>query len=200
MFTQKKTAASNAAVNRKLHSVHVLPNGNGFAGQIEAGKSSYQFIFTPKTAALVNGTLVLSGAVRVKAPTGQQRASDNVTATLLATQGSITAPPPMPGDFSPSLKPPQPEPGESLPITDWTGHLGSVSVMYLKLSPLDSRALGLPMDLSSVQLNARMFPASEIERDLQWLYSALVDALSGDSRDEQRAAGYLNEINRRLTA
>jgi hypothetical protein len=194
MFTQKK----NATVDRRLHSIHALPNGREFTGKIESGKANHQFTFTPKTAASANGRLVFTGSVRVKAPTGQLRTADNVTATLLATQGSITAPPPMPGGLPPSLNPPQPDLSESLPITDWTGHLGSVGVMYLKLSSLDGRALGVPMDLSLVQLNVRMYPASEIERDLQWLYSALLEAMHGEQRDEQRAAAYLNEINRML--
>ncbi len=200
MFTQKKNATGKPSTDRQLHSIHALPNGGGFAGRIEVGKSNYQFAFTPKTASIVNGKLVLTGSVKVRTPAGQQRTADNVTATLLATQASITAPPPMPRDFAPSLKPPQPALSESLPITDWTGRLGSVGVMYLKLSPLNGGALGLPVNLSSAQLNVRLYPTSEIERDLQWLYSALVEATQGESRDEQRAAGYLNEINRRLKA
>jgi hypothetical protein len=196
MFTQKKGATTSS---QKLHSIHVLPNGREFTGKIEVGRGSYQFTFTPKTAASVDGKLVLTGRVRVKTPAGRQNAADGVTATLLATQGSITAPPPMPRDSAPSLKPPQPALSEA-PITDWTGHLGSVAVMYLKLSPLNGRGLGVPADLSSVQLNARMFPTSEIERDLHWLYSALVEAMGGESRDERRAAAYLGEINRVLKA
>jgi hypothetical protein len=200
MFTQKKNAAKNALAGQKLHSIHALPNGREFTGKIEADKSSYQFIYTPQAVAAVNGRLVLTGSVEVKGPEGRMRTADNVTATLLGTQGSITSPPPMPRDFAPSLKPPQPALSETAPITDWTGHLGSVAVMYLKLSSLDGRALGVPLDLSSVQLNVRLFPSSEFERDLQWLYSALVEAMHGEQRDEQRAAGYLSEINRRLKA
>jgi hypothetical protein len=196
MFTQKRSATTSS---QKLHSVHVLPQGREFTGKIEVGRRNYQFTFTPKTAASVDGKLVLTGRVRVKTPAGRQNAADGVTATLLATQGSITAPPPMPRDSAPSLKPPQPALSEA-PVTDWTGHLGSVAVMYLKLSPLNGRGLGVPADLSSVQLNARMFPTSEIERDLHWLYSALVEAMGGESRDERRAAAYLGEINRVLKA
>ncbi len=196
MYTQKKNAMSESAVNRKLHSIHALPNGRGFAGQIEAGKATYRFTFIPKTATSVNGKLVLTGSVKVKAPAGQPRAVDKITATLLATQGSITNPPPMPAQLPAELEPARQTARDSLPVTDSTGHLGSVAVMYLKLSPLDGRALGLPMDLSSVQLNLRLYPASEIERDLHWLYSALIEAMQGERPSEQRAAGCLNEINR----
>src|SRR5215470_14863525 len=104
MLTQKRNAAN------KIHSIHVLPNGSGFAGRIETGGSSYQFAFAPKTAAAANGKLVLTGAVRVKSPGGRERVADGVTATLLATQGSITNPPAMPRQFSESLKPPLPAP------------------------------------------------------------------------------------------
>lgn len=185
---------STLAAN-KIHSIHVLPNGAGFAGKIEAGGSSFHFAFTPKTAASASGKLVLTGVVKVKLVGGRQRATDNVTATLLATQGSITGPPPMPRQFSESLKAPFPDPSGSLPLTDSTGHLGSVAVMYLRLSPLDGRALGVPADLSAVQLNARLYATSEIERDLHWLYSALVESLQGEYRNERLAADYLDAIN-----
>jgi hypothetical protein len=194
MITQKKNAAN------KIHSIHVLPNGAGFTGKIDAGRTSSHFAFTPKTAASVDGKPVLSGDVTVKSSGGRARSAAKVTATLLATQGSITAPPAMPRQFSESLKPPLPAPGGSLPLTDWTGHTGSVAVMYLKLSPLDGRALGVPADLSAVQLNARLYATSEIERDLHWLYSALVQATQGEQKNEQLAADYLDAINRILKA
>ncbi len=195
MFTQKKNAAIKTPADRKLHSIHVLPNGREFVGKIEIGRASYQFTFAPKSAVSANGKLVLTGAVKVKSPGGQQRAADGVTATLLATQGGITSPPPMPRQFAESLRPPLPEPSGSLPLTDWTGHQGSVAVMYLKLSPLDGRALGVPADLSSVQLNARLYSTSEVERDLHWLYSALAVAIQGERPNEQLAADYLGAIN-----
>jgi hypothetical protein len=194
MPTQKRNAAN------KIHSIHVLPNGAGFAGKIKAGGSSYQFAFTPKTAASANGKLVLTGAVKVKATGGRQRVANDVTATLLATQGGITNPPSMPRQFTESLKPPLPAPSESLPLTDSTGHLGSVAVIYLRLSPLDGRALGVPADLSAVQLNARLYATSEIERDLHWLYSALVEATQGEHKNERLAADYLDAINHILNA
>jgi hypothetical protein len=194
MLTQKRKVAN------KIHSIHVLPNGAGFAGKIEAGGSSCHFAFTPKAAASEPGKLVLTGVVKVKSPGGRQRVANDVTATLLATQGSITGPPPMPRQFAESLKPPLPAPSGSLPLTDSTGHLGSVAVMYLRLSPLDGRALGVPADLSAVQLNARLYATSETERDLHWLYSALVEATQGEHKNERLAGDYLDAINRVLKA
>src|SRR5262249_62150341 len=97
MLIQKRAAAN------KIYSIHVLPDGSRFAGEIKAGGSGYQFAFAPKAASVSNGNLVLTGAVSVKSPGGRQASSD-VTATLLATQGSTTSPPRMPGRFSESLK------------------------------------------------------------------------------------------------
>ncbi|HEX5080914.1 MAG TPA: hypothetical protein VFY40_02635 [Blastocatellia bacterium] len=196
MLTQKRAAAP------KIYSIHVLPNGAGFAGRIEAGLS-YQFAFMPKAASLgagASGKLVLTGDVKVKSPAGRQHTASEVTATLLATQGSITGPSPMPRQFSESLKPPLPAPDGTLPLTDWTGYSGSIAVMYLKLSPLEGRVLGVPADLSAVQLNARLYPTSEIERDLHWLYSALLEATQGEHKNERLAADYINAINRILSA
>ena len=193
MFTQKRKAAN------KIHSIHALPDGAAFAGKIEAG-SSYQFAFMPKVASVTDGKLVLTGEVKVTSPGGRRHTAGNVTATLLATQGSVTGPPPMPRRFSESLKPPLPEPGESLPLTDWTGYFGSIAVMYLKLSPLDGRVLGVPADLSAVQLNARLYATSEIERDLHWLYSALLEATQGEHKNERLTADYISAINRILSA
>ncbi len=189
MLTQKRKSVN------KIHSIHVLPNGAGFAGKIEAGGSSYHFAFTPKTAASLNGNLVLTGVVKAQSSGGRLRVANDVTATLLATQGSITGQPPMPRKFSESLKPPLPVPSESLPLTESTDHLGSVAAMYLRLSPLDASALGVPADLSAVQLNARLYATSEIERDLHWLYSALVEATQGEHKNERLAADYLDAIN-----
>jgi hypothetical protein len=194
MLTQKRKEA------KKIHSIHVLPNGAGFAGEIKAGGLSHQFSFTPKTAVTSNGNLILTGVVKAQLASGRQRVANDVTATLLATQGSITSQPPMPRRFSESLKPPLPTPSGSLPLTDSTGHSGSVAAMYLRLSPLDGRALGVPADLSAVQLNARLYATSEIERDLHWLYSALVEATQGEHKNERLAADYLDAINHILNA
>src|SRR5262249_21329359 len=104
MYTQMKNAAS------KIHSIHVLPKGSGFSGKIEVVRQNSHSAFSPKPAASVTGKLALTGAVTVKPPPGQRRVADNVTAPLLATQGSIPGPPPMPRQFSEFLKPPVPAP------------------------------------------------------------------------------------------
>jgi hypothetical protein len=165
---------------------------------IEARKTRYQLAFTPQTATILNRKLVLNGSMTIKAPNGQKRVADNVVATLLAIQGSASSPPPPPRSFAQSIQPATAVPETSLVITEATGDLGSVGVMYLKLSGLEGNALRLPVDLNGVQLNVRLSPASETERELQWLYSALAKATMGDSPDEQNTTNYLTEINRIL--
>jgi hypothetical protein len=85
-------------------------------------------------------------------------------------------------------------------MTENTGGRGYVGVLYFLLSPLDSRRLGLNYDLRKVQLNVRLAPVSDAERDVQWLLSSIAVALLGETRDEMRASRYLDELNRRLTS
>jgi hypothetical protein len=200
MSTQINSTSKSPLALRKLHSIHMLPNGQDFDGRIELNRASYQFAFAPKTAAIQDRKLTLTGQVTVTSPKKQKRTADKVEATLLATQGSVTPAPPFPRSLDLSLKTATGEQNSSSVITDATGAGGSVGVMYLRLSELNGKSLGLPMDLSSVQLNVRLYPTSETERDLQWLYSALVSATLSDSPDEQKATAYLAEINRILKA
>ncbi|MFN7624542.1 MAG: hypothetical protein ACK5RS_15495, partial [Acidobacteriota bacterium] len=64
---------------------------------------------------------------------------------------------------------------------------------------LSGSATGIPYDLGSVQLNARLWANSTLERDLLWLYSALLMATQGPQADGQWANGLLAEINKRLS-
>jgi hypothetical protein len=192
MFRQTKSPAGKKIA--KLYSIHALPSGRGFSGVIEAGKAKYQFDFSPRSAAIIERKLVLAGSVTVKAPKGGKRMVEKVEATLLATQGSAGPMPPMPRSLAPQYRPAFSSP----PVTEATGEFGSVGVIYFKLSGLDGKAAGLPFDLSNTQLNTRLYATSGIERDLQWLYSALVRATLGESPDEKTASVYLAEINRIL--
>jgi len=176
----------------RLYSIHALPSGREFSGVIEAGRAKYQFNFSPRAATVVDRKLVLTGSVTVKAPKGGKRTIDKVEAKLLATQGSAGPTPPAPRSIDPKFIPAFSSP----PITEATGDFGSVGVIYFKLYGLDGRASGLPFDMSDTQLNARLYATSEMERDLQWLYSALVRATLGQSPDEKAASVYLAEINR----
>jgi hypothetical protein len=186
---------------RKLHSIHALPSGRDFTGVIEGGRTKYQFTFAPKSAKVEQNKLVLTGVVTVNVRGGRKYQAQNVTATLLATQGSASSAPPFPQLLDKSVNPyASAEKSGSLPITEATGDLSSVGVLYFKLSLLSGKQLGVPFDLSKTQLNVRLYPRSERERDLQWLYSALVFVIQGESRDEKNVESYVAEINRILKA
>jgi len=194
MFNQSKTVS-----RLKLHTINVTPLGRELVGQIESGKSIWQFNFVPTLARLEDWRLVLSGAVTITPPIGRPRTVNGLTAKLLATQGSTTLPPDPPAGIDPALVPPAEKSVNGLPLTEYTGNDGSIGVLFLKLSPLSGSATGIPYDLSSVQLNARLWANSTLERDLLWLYSALLMATQGPQADGQWANGLLAEINKRLS-
>jgi len=78
-----------------------------------------------------------------------------------------------------------------------TGSLGFVGVLYFKLSPLDDRSLGLPLDTSDVQLGARLAPSDDLARDLQLLFSDVVLALENKS-EEPALRSALEALNKAL--
>src|SRR6185295_2196954 len=57
------------------------------------------------------------------------------------------------------------------PVVESTDALSFVGVLYFHLSPLDGEALGLPLDVSKVQLGGRLAPVDDRARDLQFLFS-----------------------------
>lgn len=164
------------------------------SGIIEIGKSRYRFDFSPQTAGLKDHRPFLQGRVTVASPAGRKRTINDVEAALLSSQGSISAPPPAPN----SLKQAAQRIERALPDTDWTDETSSVAAIFLKLSPLAGRSLGVPLDMSAVQINLRFYTTSETERNLHWLYSNLVFATLSNSPDEKLASDYIAEINRLL--
>jgi hypothetical protein len=196
MFTQSKKTTSTRM--RKLHSVHSLLIGREFIGEIEAGKTRYSFTYSPAAAAISNGKLELSGRFTVKPPGGPSRKSDNVKATLLATQSGLTTAPQAPRGIEATLLGKIPTDG--LPATDATGGRGYVGVMYFRLSPLDGRTLGLPFEVSAVQLNGRLNPSDPLAGTLQFWYSVAVRALYDPMPDDALTLQSVTEINQILKA
>lgn len=84
------------------------------------------------------------------------------------------------------------------PMVDSTGPLSFVGVLYFNLSPLDGPTLGVPLDLSKVQLNLRLAPTDALGRDLQVIFSDVVAALYGDRTDERAANEQVQNLNRLL--
>lgn len=196
MFTQKgKASSKQTAASRKLHSLHSLLIGREFAGQIELGKTKQKFSYAPKSVAMVNGRIELSGSFSVNAA-GRTRKAENIKAKLLSTQGSLTAAPAPPIGADESMLGNRSSDG--LPETDATGYRGIVGVIYFKLSAIDDKILGVTADMSEVQLNGRLNPGDEIARALQFWFSVAVQAVHGESPDGNLAAKSLDEINRIL--
>ena len=203
----------------KVHTLHGLIHGRVFDGQIEASAKTYQFSYAPATASIVEHHLVLSGRFSVSAPPRGTRFVDSVEARLVATQGGVGASPPR----RPARTQTAPTPDQKLeqdqgpetelqpglhafaspkydesgkPIVDSTGPLSFVGVLYFVLSPLDSRALEVPLDLSRVQLGGRLAPTDDLGRELQVAFSDLVAALHGERPDEQAANEMVAKLNR----
>lgn len=200
---QKRTA------NRpRLYTLHALPAGKGFTGSVTGtGGRTVELTFVPARATYERGEeksrLQLSGTMTIRTGTraAQVRTIEGVTATLLATQGSVSKAPAVPSSLPERLQPAKEESATSdgLPRTEATGEASTLAVMYFRLSPLPTKGFPeLPYDLSQVQLNARLWANSPLERDLLWLYSAWFFTQEGPAPNPERAGGYLAEINRRL--
>lgn len=169
---------------RKLHSIHVLQSEKDFAGEIEVGRTKYQFVFSPSRFSVADGQPTLTGRVRVKAPGGRERVVEKVAARALAQQGSIFSAPPRPARLDASLRAPFAPQDPSKPQTDATSDQSIAGVLYFRLSSMEGASLGLPLDLSAVQINVRLYPASETERELAWLYSAMFATHAVAPRDQ----------------
>jgi hypothetical protein len=223
MLPQRKTQnPRKPRAKRKLHSVHGLLRRHSFVGRIEWQGTFSDFEFAPDEALLVNAKLVLNGGMSLGRSGSFERSVGSVRATLLGTQGAVGASPVrrqlLTGtaqtaqtatseqnleqekgpetELQPGLhafeKPGTDQFGR--PEIESTGTLGFVGVLYFQLSPLDG--IGLPFDVSDVQLNARLAPADDTARDLVWLYSDLIGAIDGKQRDAELANSALESINR----
>ena len=209
---------------RKLHSIHGLLRGRVVDGEFEVRGQPYKFSFVPTTAALVDGKLVLSGRMAVQSPRIGMRSAESVQAQLLAAQGGMGASPVrrqlLTGtaqtsqtatsaqkmeqekgpetDLQPGLRafdsPRLDELGR--PIVESSGPLSFAGVLYFNLSPLDGSTLGVPLDLSKVQLNLRLAPTDDLARDLQYIFSSLTTALYETPIDERAANEQIQELNR----
>ena len=216
--------ASGPQPSRKLYSMAGLLRQGKFEGAFNAQGEKYRFTFAPRAATISNRKLELSGSLSIQGPRGSARTANKVVGRLAATQGGVGISPArrqlVTGTTGGSTlstsdqqqeqaKAPELSPGSdntrasvtsSLPITESTGRLGFVGVLYLKLQPLDGAALGVPLDLKNVQLNARLAPENDSDRALLWIYSDLVHALSGDKPAASEAKKLLAELNRALAA
>jgi hypothetical protein len=207
----------------RLHSIHALLRGHGFEGQFEAARKTYRFNFAPNEASVIEQKLVLVGRLVVRSPQLGFRFVEAVKATLLGTQGGVGVSPVrrqlLTGtaqtaqtatseqkmeqergpetDLQPGLhafeKPKLDELGR--PNVESTGPFAFVGVLYFQLSPIDAQALGVPLDLSRVQLNARLQTIENAPRDLQILFSDLVELLASGPVTEAATQEILQALN-----
>jgi hypothetical protein len=213
--------------SRKLHSMHGVLRGRVIDGRIEANDQAFRYSYAPATASIVERKLVLSGRFAVDSPRNGIRFVDGVEARLVATQGGVgvspvrrqlltgtvqTAQTATPEQRMEQQSGPETElqPGlhafenprfDALgrPVVESTGELSFVGTLYFSLTPLDAQALGVPLDLSNVQLNARLATTDDLGRDLQMTVSDLVAALYGDQIEESEAEKQLKHLNRFFT-
>jgi len=211
----------------KLHTLHAVLRGRVFDAKFEARGKTYGVVFLPNQATIVDHKLVLIGRIGFSVPQQTTRYVDGVSASLMATQGGVGVSPVrrqlLAGtaqtaqtatsdqkleqekgpetDLQPGLHSFEPPKYDDLgrPMVEATGSLGFVGVLYFKLSPLDSKSLGIPLDMSDVQLGARLAPTDDLARDLQLLFSDVVVALENNSA-ETSVRSSLDALNKALTS
>ena len=208
----------------KLHTLHTILRGRVLDGKFEARGKTYGVVFLPNQADIIDHKLVLTGRMGFSVPQQATRYVDAVRATLMATQGGVGVSPVrrqlLAGtaqtaqtatsdqkleqekgpetDLQPGLHSFEPPKYDDLgrPKVEATGSLGFVGVLYFKLLPLDSKSLGIPLDMSDVQLGARLAPTDDLARDLQLLFSDVVAALENKSDETGPALDALNKALR----
>ena len=207
----------------KLHTLHAVLRGRVFDGELNTRGKTYGVVFLPNQATIVDRKLVLTGRMGFGVPQQSTRFIDGVSATLMATQGGVGVSPVrrqlLAGtaqtaqtatsdqkleqekgpetDLQPGLHSFEPPKYDDMgrPRVEATGSIAFVGVLYFKLSPLDSKSLGIPLDMSDVQLGARLAPTDDLARDLQLLFSDVVGAL--ENRSEE-AIPDLDALNKAL--
>ena len=209
-----------------LHTLHAVLRGRVLDGKFEVRGRSYSFSFIPSTASVVDNKLLLTGRMGFTIPQQGVRYAESVKATLIAIQGGVGVSPVrrqlLTGtaqtaqtatsdqkleqekgpetDLQPGLHSFEPPKYDELgrPRVESTDALSFVGVLYLKLSALDNRSLGIPLDMSSVQLGARLAPTDDLARDLQLLFTDLVAALEVGSAE--KSDSLLVALNRAFTS
>jgi len=177
---------------KKLYSMAALMRGKDFTGKFDTSAASYDFTFAPTIARLNDGKLELTGNLNVVSGRGTKREAKGVQATLLSTQGGL-------GGIPAAIRTRRRNNDKSLPLTEATDVAGFVGVLYFRLSPINARMLGLTIDLSSVQLNARLFADNDVERQLQVAYADVVAAAYGDKPDTREAMKSIATLNQNFS-
>lgn len=191
----------------RLHSIAALQKDLGFSGRFEIGGAGYTFDYLPAKGEVVSGKLNLVGDLSVIDPQKKKQVRKNVRLVLQSTQGGLgnrpTSRVELPASAEAASRLAQLESSVAgarpVSVTDGTGMLSFVGVMYLRFEPLSGQQLGVPADLSRLQLNARLYPANGTEETLQYLYSQITQSLHGASPDAGSASVFVKDLNRVLS-
>jgi hypothetical protein len=206
LISARDRASGNGvrAKEPRIHSIAALQKERGFAGRFAVGGAAYSFEYSPARAEVTSGKLNLLGDLSVTDPQKRRQVRKNVRLVLQSTQGGLGAVPTPRIALPASAEILAARRNQSAPtgagdrpvqVTDSTGPLSFVGVMYLRFEPLAGPPLGVPADLSHLQLNARLYPANGIEESLQYLYSHIVDSLYGGSPDPASANAFVKDLN-----
>ena len=174
----------------RIHSIPARARGRRFDGSFSLGAMNYEVSYAPAKLSVAGGKLQFEGRLTVKDSRGQSRVRDRVRGTLVGTQGGIGTPPSRPGNPTSSATA-----SSDLPDVESTGTSSFCGVMYIHFELLNAKALGVPADMTRVQLNARFSPVDEVERTLQALYSSVVNALFGKPPSTPAAQSAVSELN-----
>ena len=200
-----RNRSSAAGTGPKIYSMAALPHGRDLKGRFAAAGSTYAFVYSPSSAEMAGRRVRLLGTLTITDAQGRSRSQDRVRAELAATQGGAGGGPArrtIVAAASPAVGQPAQDARNagtrSLPRTDNTGPTAFVGVMYLHFEPLEGARLGVPADMSRVQLNARLWPTDDLARNLHDVYSQLVEAAYGEPPRQDDALVLLVELNRLL--
>ena len=179
-------------VDRKLHSLAFIMEGSSFSGPLDVDQRTFQCRFKPANASIENGKLILTGTLDLTGRDRRLRRQENVRATLAAIQGAVNGRAIPPVEFATRPQPPAQLP--ATPLTEFTNNEAFAGVMYLQVSDLKAPMLGIPLDVTKVQLNCRLYPDSDLEREMHWLYSSIATSLLTEPKDEAAAAKLIEPL------
>jgi hypothetical protein len=208
LTTGPRVSGAASGKEPKIHSIAGLQKERAFAGRFQIAGAVYNFEYAPAKGEVVSGKLNLLGELSIVDPRKKKQARKNVRLVLQSTQGGLGNLPSSRMDLPASAQAAAGRRNQAasagagdrqLPVTDSTGLLSFVGVMYLRFEPLEGPQLGVPADLSRLQLNARLYPANGLEETLQYLYSHIADCLYGKSPDLASATAFVKDLNQILS-
>jgi len=216
------------AATKKLYTLHAVLRGRVLDGTYEVSGRTLRFNFIPSRVAVVDQRLVMTGRMGFEIPQQPVQYFENVKATLMATQGGIGVSPVrrqlLTGtaqtaqtatsdqkleqekgpetELQPGLHSFEPPKYDELgrPKVESTDALSFVGVLYFRLAPLDASAWAIPLDMSAVQLGARLAPTDDLARDIQVVFSDIIIGMDEKSPNQQLVNTSIESLNRILVS